>query len=125
MLSAMQSPAAFPPKVRHLLRPETRQESLCRAVSAQISVFIPVTPHALQPAESGVDVRKMTECLGESDLNLLAKSTLEEFDQEIASLQPELCVPFNQAAMRLEGELLILDLYDRLQPPKPDFQVFQ
>src|SRR2546427_10138 len=81
----------------------------------------------------------MTECLGESDLKLLAKSTLDEFDQEIASLEPELCLPFNQAAMRLEGELLtiykfvvqivrreeVLDLYDRLQAPKPDFQVFQ
>ena len=50
----------------------------------------------------------MTECLGESDLNLLAKSTLDEFDREIASLEPELCVPFNQAAMRLEGELLTI-----------------
>src|SRR2546427_2738095 len=50
----------------------------------------------------------MTECLGESDLNLLAKSTLAEFDQEIASLEPKLCVPFNQAAMRLEGELLTI-----------------
>jgi len=50
----------------------------------------------------------MTECLGESDLKLLAKSTLDEFDQEIASLEPELCLPFNQAAMRLEGELLTI-----------------
>ena len=50
----------------------------------------------------------MTECLGESDLKLLAQSTLDEFDQAIASLEPELCVPFNQAAMRLEGELLTI-----------------
>ncbi len=50
----------------------------------------------------------MTECLGESDVKALAKSTLQEFDQEIATLAPELCVPFNQAAMRLEGELLTI-----------------
>ena len=50
----------------------------------------------------------MTECLAESDLNLLAKTTLDEFDQEIASLEPELCVPFNQASLRLEGELLTI-----------------
>ena len=50
----------------------------------------------------------MTECLAESDLNVLAKSTLDEFDEEIASLEPELCVPFNQAAMRLEAELLTI-----------------
>ena len=50
----------------------------------------------------------MTECLGESDVTELAKSTLAEFDQEIATLAPELCVPFNQAAMRLEGELLTI-----------------
>jgi hypothetical protein len=50
----------------------------------------------------------MTECLGESDVTELANSTLAEFDQEIATLAPELCVPFNQAAMRLEGELLTI-----------------
>src|SRR5258708_40204526 len=50
----------------------------------------------------------MTECVGESDLNLLAKSTPDEFDREVASLPQELCVPFNQAAMRLEGELLTI-----------------
>lgn len=50
----------------------------------------------------------MTECLDESDLNLLAQSTLEEFDLEIAGLKPELSAPFNQAAMRLEGELLTI-----------------
>ena len=50
----------------------------------------------------------MTECLGESDVTELANSTLAEFDQEISTLAPELCVPFNQAAMRLEGELLTI-----------------
>src|SRR2546425_11629271 len=50
----------------------------------------------------------MTECLGESDVTELASSTLAEFDQEVATLAPELCVPFNQAAMRLEGELLTI-----------------
>ena len=50
----------------------------------------------------------MTECLGESDLTKLAKSTLDGFDREMATLEPELCVPFNQAAMRLEGELLTI-----------------
>src|SRR5260370_42369091 len=50
----------------------------------------------------------MTECLGESDLKELAQSALAEFDKEIKTLAPELCVPFNQAAMRLEGELLTI-----------------
>jgi hypothetical protein len=50
----------------------------------------------------------MTECPGESDVTELANSTLAEFDQEIATLVPELCVPFSQAAMRLEGELLTI-----------------
>ena len=50
----------------------------------------------------------MTECLGESDVKELAESTLAGFDQEVASLPQELCVPFNQAAMRLEGELLTI-----------------
>lgn len=50
----------------------------------------------------------MAECLAESDLMILAKSSLEEFDQEIATLAKELCVPFNQAAGRLEGELLTI-----------------
>jgi hypothetical protein len=53
-------------------------------------------------------VGKMSECLGELDLNRVAKSALDEFDHEIASLEPELCVPFNQAAMRLEAELLTI-----------------
>ena len=50
----------------------------------------------------------MTECLGESDLRLLAKTTLDEFDHEVATLEPVLCVPFNLAAMRFEGELLTI-----------------
>jgi len=45
----------------------------------------------------------MTECLAESDVKELAESMLAGFDQEVASLPQELCVPFNQAAMRLEG----------------------
>ena len=50
----------------------------------------------------------MTECLGESDVNELAQAALADFDQEVAALPEELCVPFNQAAMRLEAELLSL-----------------
>lgn len=50
----------------------------------------------------------MTECLAESDVEALAKATLDEFDQEVASLEPKLCVPFNQAALRLDGELLTI-----------------
>ena len=50
----------------------------------------------------------MTECLAESDVRALAKSTLDDFDQEVATLAPELCIPFNQAAMRLEGDLLTI-----------------
>jgi hypothetical protein len=50
----------------------------------------------------------MSECLAESDVSELAKATLSEFDLHVASLSPDLCVPFNQAAMRLEAELLTI-----------------
>src|SRR5271157_3020545 len=50
----------------------------------------------------------MTECLGESDLTKVAKSALDAFDREIDTLEPELSLPFNQAAVRLEGELLTI-----------------
>ena len=50
----------------------------------------------------------MTECLAESDVRELAKATLSAFDEHVASLSPDLCVPFNQAAMRLEAELLTI-----------------
>src|SRR5262249_19603868 len=51
---------------------------------------------------------RMTECLAESDLRILAQSMLDEFDREIATLEPSLSAPFNQAATRLEGELLTI-----------------
>ena len=50
----------------------------------------------------------MTECLGESDVKQLAQSTLAQFDQEVASLPKDLCLSFNQAAFRLEAELLTI-----------------
>jgi hypothetical protein len=50
----------------------------------------------------------MTECLGESDVNELAQAALTDFDQEVASLPGDLCVPFNQAAGQLEAGLLIV-----------------
>lgn len=50
----------------------------------------------------------VTECLGESDVNELAQAALTDFDQEVASLSEELCVPFNQAAGQLEAGLLNL-----------------
>lgn len=50
----------------------------------------------------------MTECLDKSDLELVAQSTLNRFDDEVAALEPELCVPFNQVARTLEGKLLTI-----------------
>ena len=51
----------------------------------------------------------MSECLAESDVRELAKATLSEFDLHVASLSPDLCAPSNQAAMRLEAELLTIE----------------
>jgi len=50
----------------------------------------------------------MTECVTELDLKVLAESTLEAFDQEVATLPQDVCVPFNEAAARLEGQLLTI-----------------
>ena len=50
----------------------------------------------------------MTKSLGESDVNELAQATLTEFDQNVASLPGDLVMPFYQAAMRLEAELLTI-----------------
>jgi hypothetical protein len=50
----------------------------------------------------------MTNCIGEMDLKEVARETLADFDREIAELAPELCLPFNQAARQLEGELLTI-----------------
>jgi hypothetical protein len=50
----------------------------------------------------------MTKCLGESDVNELAEATLSQFDQQLAALPADLCMPFYQAAMRLEAELLTI-----------------
>ncbi len=50
----------------------------------------------------------MTQCLAESDVRELARSTLAQFDREVAALSPELCAPFSQAAMLLERDLLTL-----------------
>ncbi len=49
-----------------------------------------------------------SECLAQSDIKELAESALATFDQEVAGLPRELSVPFNQAAMRLETELLTI-----------------
>ena len=50
----------------------------------------------------------MTECLTESDVKILAESTLAAFDEEVAALPQEVCVPFNEAAARLEAQLLTI-----------------
>ncbi len=50
----------------------------------------------------------MTECLTESDLKDLAESTLAAFEQEVATLPQEVSVPFNEAAARLEAQLLTI-----------------
>jgi hypothetical protein len=50
----------------------------------------------------------MTACLGEADVKELAKSTLAEFDRSVADLPGHLSLPFTQAAMRLETELLTI-----------------
>jgi len=50
----------------------------------------------------------MTKCLTETDVKILAESTLTAFDEEVASLPQEVCVPFNEAAGRLEAQLLTI-----------------
>lgn len=50
----------------------------------------------------------MTECLTESDVKVLAESTLAAFEQEVASLPQDVYVPFNEAAARLEAQLLTI-----------------
>ena len=46
----------------------------------------------------------MTECLTELDVKVLAESTLAAFEQEVATLPQDVCVPFNEAAARLEAQ---------------------
>jgi hypothetical protein len=50
----------------------------------------------------------MTECLTESDVKELAESTLADFDQEVATLPHDVCVPFNEAAASLQAQLLTI-----------------
>jgi hypothetical protein len=50
----------------------------------------------------------MTECLTESDVKMLAESTLTAFEAEVATLPQDVCVPFNEAAARLEAQLLTI-----------------
>jgi hypothetical protein len=50
----------------------------------------------------------MTECLTESDVKMLAESTLAAFDEEVATLPQGVCVPFNSAAAQLEAQLLTI-----------------
>lgn len=50
----------------------------------------------------------MTNCLAESDLKELALATLTEFDRHVAALPTDLSLPFYQAALRLEAELLTI-----------------
>lgn len=48
----------------------------------------------------------MKECLVESDLLELSDGSLAAFDQRMASIPKDLCVPFHQEARQLETELL-------------------
>ena len=50
----------------------------------------------------------MTECLAQSDLKALGESALSEIDRQINSLPQALCLPFYEAASRMETELLAL-----------------
>jgi len=50
----------------------------------------------------------MNVCLPESDLRQLGNSLVNEFDQRIAAIPRDLCVPFNNEAARLESELLMI-----------------
>jgi hypothetical protein len=50
----------------------------------------------------------MNTCLPESDLRQLGNSLVSDFDQRIASIPQDLCVPFNNEASRLEAELLMI-----------------
>ena len=50
----------------------------------------------------------MTECSCEAAVKELGESTLTEFDREVAGVAPDFCAPFNVAASRLEGQLLMI-----------------
>ena len=50
----------------------------------------------------------MTECLAQSDVKALGESALSEIDRQISSLPPALCLPFYEAASKMETELLAL-----------------
>jgi hypothetical protein len=50
----------------------------------------------------------MTDCLTESDVRVLAESTLAAFEQEVATLPQDVCVPFNEAGARLDAPLLTI-----------------
>jgi hypothetical protein len=50
----------------------------------------------------------MTECVTQTDVKTLAKSTLTAFEEEVAALPQDVCVPFNEAAARLEAQLLMI-----------------
>ncbi len=50
----------------------------------------------------------MTQCLAESDVKELAELTLLGFDQRVAALPENSCLPFHQEAMRLNAELLTI-----------------
>ena len=48
----------------------------------------------------------MKECLMESDLLELSGGSLAAFDERVASIPKDLCVPFHEEARQLEAELL-------------------
>ena len=48
----------------------------------------------------------MNECLADSDLLELSRSSLASFEQRLAAIPQDLCAPFHQEARHLETELL-------------------
>jgi len=50
----------------------------------------------------------LTDCLAESDLQEIGKSTIADFDRRVASLPAALCAPFHEEARQLEAEVLTI-----------------
>jgi hypothetical protein len=50
----------------------------------------------------------MSDCVTESNLQELGESAVADSDRRMASIPPDLCVPFYMEAMRLENELITI-----------------
>ncbi len=48
----------------------------------------------------------MTDCLTGSDLQVLGKGVIQDFERRVAAIPKDLCGPFHTEAVRLEADLL-------------------